>query len=348
MQRFEDMADKSTNILRFNLTSYDLNLKKKKEDHIDEYTINPVQALLEYENVRPGVSGGYFNKDLMETCKRPNYGSVIDTIETENMITVVDKTTNKPKKVFYLINKVTRIEKLTDINAKPAFLHVDFSKRRDATAMGLVRPVYVQLDDEESPNWKIQLEALLKWQPFVGGDGYRREVSYEDVESLIDVFIDNRKVKYLSFDIYNNSATLQKYQNKGIICTEASVTVKSQLKFFTLLKELFVENRLILGKDNVNYSLVVEQLAGLVIHPQTGKITHGVLGKDLSDALANAVYQCYEWMVMKRLINKKAIHKGPAVISSGPGNISKVRSGVNNLNKVKAVTDLNKILKKLR
>lgn len=343
MESFEEMADKSQEILRFNLSTWDLNSGVKKSDYADEYCNNITKALLEYENIRPIGSGGFFDLGLLEGTQYPEYGSVIDTIETDKKVVVEDKETNRKKYIYYLINEVTRLEKLEDLNEKPAFLHVDFSKRRDATALSVARPRLIQLPGEDEPSWKIVIEALLKWQPFLGSDGYRREVLYEDVEKIIDLFIEDRKVKYLSFDTYNNSATLQKYQKKGLICTEASTTNKSQLGYFTLSKELFVREKLVLGKDNPNYGLVLQQLSQLIIHPETGKIKHGAIGKDLADALVNSVFECYNWMVERRLIGIKKPRNNNPVQSLGKQRPSHVTDNVP-INKYKARTNLKNIL----
>lgn len=334
MQVFQDMAEKSTETLRFNVTTFDLNTSKNKEMYADEYAINTKKALLEYENIRSRGAGGFFDETLLEQCRY--YGSVLDTREHDKK--VIYPNNNLP--VYYLINEITRIEKLEDKAMHPAFGHVDFSKRRDATALCICRPHFIE------NIWKINVEALVKWQPFIGADGYRREVLYEDVEKVIDLLIQNRELKYLSFDTYNNSATLQKYQKLGINCVETSTTNSSQLRYFTLTKQLVVEDKLLLPKDGMNTGLLIQQLCQLIIHPETGKIKHGIIGKDLADALVNAVFQCYEYMVLKKLYTDSNGGTKHKIVVPSYNNIS-TRTSLPITSKYNARSNLNRILKKI-
>jgi hypothetical protein len=337
MEAFQEMAERSTETLRFNLTTFDLNTSKTKEEYADEYAINTKKALLEYENIRSKGSGGFYDETLLDACRY--YGSILDTREHDKKI--VYKNGGKDTTVYYLVNDITRIEKLEEAyKLHPAFAHVDFSKRRDATAVCICRPLFVD------NIWKINVEALVKWQPYMGTDGYRREVWYEDVEKVIDLLIDNRELKYLSFDTYNNSATLQKYQKLGINCVEASTTTANQLKYFTLAKQLVIEDKLLLPKDGVNTGLLIQQLCQLIIHPSTGKIKHGIIGKDLADAFVNSIYQCYEYMVGKRLFQAASNFKGNKIVNPKYNAIAN-RTALPITNKYNARSNLNRILKKI-
>lgn len=278
--------------LGFRLRSWDIN-KRPEASRIaceSDYIADRNKAELEYEGIRRKKSGTFITDNMLNKCKIGN--SCIDINEVNRDLTTGGGTR------YYVELDITRLESDKNIES---FIHIDFSTKRDATGLCICHPVLItpQEDEDEEfdigPQWGIQVDGILKWTPYMDQAGYRRVVSYMNIERVLLELCEKRNVKKVTFDCYNSETTIQKLHSLGINTQETAVDRNSQLDYYTTTRDLMTQGLLILPIDSVYISQLQSELTHLIVKPN-GSITHDIRGKDLSDALVNSLFQCYRYM----------------------------------------------------
>jgi len=277
-------AKKDPNTLGFKLTTFQVNLQLIKGVTpviVSDYTTDYVKARREYEGIR-------FSK----------FNTFIDLTNLERSATGVTCIDAIPDKIdikseagerYYAGVKILRLA--TNPNAEElGFIHIDPALKKDSAALALARPI------NRNDKWKISIDALLKWEPHTDENGLRRVVSYIDIENKLDDIIPARHVKRVTFDQWNSAAFIQKLHSKGIDSQQVSCSREMQFAYYTLFRDLLAHDYIILPRDSRWTNDAIIELSELVMKPNK-QIIHPYAGKDLADAIVNAVFQCHQYMV---------------------------------------------------
>jgi hypothetical protein len=282
MERLIDDTKEDPQTFTLRLRTWDLNKlpSVSREASNSEYIKNRIKAELEFEGIRRKASAGFISADL---CQKASIGnSCIDTREID-----INSSNDQGDK-FYVGIESTRIE--SDSMAR-SFIHVDFSVKRDATALAICHAIEL-----EPSRWGIQLDGLIRWKPHIDHQGYQRHVSYENVERLILELAKARGASKITFDQFNSESSIQKLHMLGYATQQMSVTRANQLTYYTTFRDLLTQGLLILPKDSIYIATLITELSEIVIKPN-GQITHDIAGKDMADAAVNAIYACYMDMI---------------------------------------------------
>jgi len=278
IERFLQTAEKDPETIGFKLCTWDIN-KRPESSRLSlnsEYLKDMPRAQLEYEGIRKtNTTSSYISEEFIDKCSRGL--SIIDSKEIE----INDKDR------YYVGQKIIRIE---EERVSPCFIHIDFSVKRDATGLAIAYPYKV--DDR----YLINVGALMKWTPYTDSKGKRRIISYENIEDILIEVSDSRNIVKITFDSFNSASTIQRLYSLGIDTQEVSTSRNSQLDYFTLFRDLLNQELVILPKDSIYSSSFKAELLGLNLN-DNGSITHSQYGKDLSDAVVNSVYQCYNYII---------------------------------------------------
>jgi len=280
---YED-AKKDPNTLGFKLTTFQVNLQLIKGVTpviVSDYTTDYVKARREYEGVRFSKFNTFI--DIIN-LKRSAIGvTCIDAMPHQININ------SEAGERHYAGVKILRLAK----NPNPeelGFIHIDPALKKDSAALALVRPTKV------ADKWRISIDGLLKWEPHTDENGLRRVVSYIDIEERLDDIIPARHVKRVTFDQWNSAAFIQKLHSKGIDSQQVSCSREMQFAYYTLFRDLLAHDYIILPRDSRWSNDAITELSELVMKPNK-QIIHPYAGKDLADAIVNAVYQCHQYMV---------------------------------------------------
>ena len=280
IDRFRKGSFKNPNQISFSLCTWDLNkrLEASRDACNSDYIDNREKAELEYENIRRTSNSAVFPQKLLEDS---SIGfSVIDCVKTE-----LDVETEAGLREYVGLD-ITRIEKESKY---PTFLHIDFATSKDSAGLAFSHPVI------DGSTFKIHVDGLLKWTPYLTPKGTKRLVYYDSIETAILTICQSRNVVAVTFDQWNSQSTIQRLHSLGIRAFQVSCSRSNQLEYFTLTSTLLQQGVLTLPKDNIFLPSLHSEFGNISIQ-QSGSITHGIHGKDLADAVVNSVFQCYKYL----------------------------------------------------
>lgn len=276
-------ANKDPLTLAFKLTTFQINLNIRKETPVivTDYTNDFIKARREYEGIRFTKFNTFI--DIENLNKAATAVSIIDAVPSE-----IDSKTLAGT-AYYAGVEITRIAKNKPEDSL-SFIHIDPALKKDSAALAVARGVLVE------NKWKIQIDALLKWEPHTDNKGIKRIVSFIDIENKIDEICKVRRVGKVTLDQWNSASILQKLQSQGIDAQIASCSRESQFTYFTLFRDLLAHDYIILPKDSLWSNNAITELSELVLKANR-QVIHPTAGKDLADAIVNAVYQCHQHML---------------------------------------------------
>lgn len=282
MERLHESARNDPETLTFRLRTWDLNKLKtvSRESCNSDYLRNRIKAELEYEGIRRKRGAGFIDANLCEESSK--LVTCIDTREVE-----LDQVSNGDTRYYVSV----RIDRLEEQHLSPSYAHIDFSVRRDATALAITRPH--KLSDDR---YAIAVDGIIRWQPFIDNKGNQRAVYYENVEQVLITLAKARNIQLVSFDSFNSESSIQRLHSQGILTKQMSTSRNAQLNYYTLFRDLLSQGLILLPRDSIYTTQLITELSSLIIKPN-GQITHDFAGKDLADSVVNAVYSCYTNMV---------------------------------------------------
>lgn len=280
---YED-AKKDPNTLGFKLTTFQVNLQLIKGVTpviVSDYTTDYVKARREYEGIRFSKFNTFI--DIVNLKRSATGTTCIDAMPHQ-----IDIKTDAGER-HYAGVKILRLAQNTNPE-ELGFIHIDPALKKDSAALALARPTNV------NDKWRISIDALLKWEPHTDENGLRRVVSFIDIEDRLDDIIPARHVKRVTFDQWNSAAFIQKLHSKGIDSQQVSCSREMQFAYYTLFRDLLAHDYIILPRDSRWSNDAITELSELVMKPNK-QIIHPYAGKDLADAIVNAVFQCHQYMV---------------------------------------------------
>lgn len=276
IERFVERSKKDSHSIFFSLRTWDLNLNEavQRKNLESDYNNDYAKAQLEFENIRTKRVNGFISEAQIEKSITGN--SVID-------VTPYDFTygEGETRREYTGLN-IDRLERNKNFDS---FIHIDLSLSGDSTALGLVH--------FDPSNKKICVDGILKWTPERDKKGNKKVVSYVNVEEVLMEIIEQRNIVKVSFDSWNSESTIQRLNLKGIFSEKISSSRTKQLEYYKLFKSLLSQNSIQLPQDCPNTYQLQNELTHLILK-SNGSIQHGVEGKDLSDAVVNAIYQCHK------------------------------------------------------
>jgi hypothetical protein len=95
-----------------------------------------------------------------------------------------------------------------------------------------------------------------------------------------------------------------------------SASRKNQLDYYTTTRDLISQTLVHIPTDSIYTSQLHSELTNLVLKAN-GSIKHGYIGKDLSDAFVNSVYQSYLHLITSGATNLK---DNQSLINVNPSN----------------------------
>lgn len=295
---FED-AKRDPNTLGFKLTTFQVNLQLIKGVTpviVSDYTTDFVKARREYEGVRFSKFNAFI--DLVNLQKSARGISVIDAQPCE-----IDIESKAGIRHYAGVDIIRLAENPDPTNL--SFIHVDPALKKDSAALAIARP------QKEEDKWKIQIDGLLKWEPHTDQKGLKRIVSYIDIEERLDDICPARCVQRVTFDQWNSASFIQKLHSKGIDSQQVSCSREMQFAYYTLFRDLLAHDYIIMPRDSLWTNDAITELSELVLKPNR-QIIHPYAGKDLADAIVNAVYQCHQYMVRVGLNISTGLNTGVA------------------------------------
>ena len=165
IEKFYEQAKEDSSALGFKLTTFQVNLQLKKGVTpviVSDYKQDYVKARLEYEGVRFSKFNSFID---LENLQKAAVGiSAIDAQPTELNIS------SAAGERYYAGVDIIRMATNPD-PSNFSFVHVDPALKKDSAALAIARPQQV------GDMWKIQIDALLKWEPRTDNKGSKRIVS---------------------------------------------------------------------------------------------------------------------------------------------------------------------------
>lgn len=280
-----DIACRHNASLGFRLATWQVNLSPEMSEESlkgsDSYIKDPIMAALEYEGIRAPKHGAFFIPSNVRAAMRGT--SFLDAVQ--NPIDIQGKDLR-----HYVGVEITRMQSEYE---GTSFMHTDYGIKKDSAATAICQ--LVRINDK----WGIKVDGILVWKPYIDRDinnkGIKRIVSFLNVEEVLFSICSNKKVHMCSFDSYQSEYIIQKLHRSGIKTELMSTSIQAQLSYFTLLKNLIDQNLIILPCDSPWSSTLEYELVNLIQKP-SGKIDHPRnSSKDLADAVANAVFNCYNY-----------------------------------------------------
>ena len=289
IERYYRVSRKDPFTLGFRLTTWHLNLSRNVARDspvvVSDYNTDEVKARLEYEGIRVGLSGSFIRADLVEIACRGS--SVVDSAS-------IDIDLSREGEVRRFVgNRILRLESCLS----PSFAHVDYGEKRDAAALAIARSGLL-----EDGRHAIYVDVLMQWMPRLDAEGHRT-VSFINVEEILDRLLKERSVHLLTFDQWQSSASVQRFYALGIKTQVMGSSRNQQITYYSLLNRLLADQLLILPRDSLWTPDLKASLGGLVMLPN-GKLVHPSAPKDLADAVALAVWNCYQWQLQNHLVEK--------------------------------------------
>jgi hypothetical protein len=308
IERLYDVAQRDRSILAFRLRTWDVNLNPNMSEEVikssEDYIKDPLAAAREYEGIRTAKQGSFMIAENVSRCFTGI--SAVDATQIP-----LDMKNEEGEVRHYVGVQITRMEHL---GTGQSFAHCDYGVKKDSAAFAVVRPI--QLPDGK---WAIQVDAIMAWKPYIDRDrnnkGIQRVVSFLNAEEIMLEVCRARKVMKMSFDSYNSEYSIQKLHMAGISTEQMSVSNQAQLLYYSVAKTLIDQELLILPRDSHWSTTAEAEFTNLIQIPSTGRIDHpSNSSKDISDAVVNAVYNCYIHMAKSGLMS--AIAGGVATIGS--------------------------------
>lgn len=292
MERMWDTAQKDPEILAFRLRTWDLNKlpSVSREACNGDYIKNREKAELEFEGIRRRHKSNFITSALVESCLKSR--SCIDS----NEIPIDIQSGNDIR--HYVGIEITRCAE-PSIETQ-SFIHLDFSVKRDATALAIASAKKITDIETGDDKWIVSVDGLLRWKPYLDEKGIKRVVSYQNVEDIIIQLCSKRRVAKVTFDQFNSESSIQRLHSLGISTEQLSCSRNAQLNYYTLFRDLASSDNLYLPKDSIYTNLLITEITELIIKPN-GQIVHNLAGKDTADAVVNAVYSCYQNMIKSGL-----------------------------------------------
>ena len=296
IQQLYNVSRKHPQTLGFRLRTWDINLHKEQREEVlkanEDYVRDPLAAGLEYEGIRYNRQGAYF---IQENVKKSEYGlSSIDAVSE-----ALDFENDQGDTRHYVSVNITRLEQ-----AHPSiqsFLHCDYGIKKDSAAVATCRPITL-----EDGRLGIIVDGYLLWKPYVStnsnNEAVHRIVSFMDVETKLLQVSKTRRVKTASFDSFQSQSSIQKLHAHGIHTIEMSTSNANQLLYYGVTKKLIDQGLLVLPRDSTWSPKAMQDLLGIIQLPN-GKITHDATEKDIPDAIANAVFNCYQYLIQSGKLN---------------------------------------------
>lgn len=285
IERLRNLAEKDPTILAFNFRTWDLNPNMSRTDPIvvSAYAKDPIHAQLEWEGIRSKGRGNYLSEQVVKPLELG--ATALDAREEDVEVTAQGVTR------YYVGLKVNRIEPLYEAS----FAHVDFGLKRDAAAFSMCHAVNLG-----EGLWGVQVDAYLRWAPRMDKHiGAIRMVSFMNIEETLLEIHKYRPFQLITFDQYNSAGSIQRLHSQGILTEEVGVSNNFQFLCYDTTKDLATNGLLVLPKDSIWTPDARNELTNIEIKEsgEKHKVTHGVAGKDLADAIVNSVYQCYQHLV---------------------------------------------------
>ena len=295
IEKLYELAERSPDSLGFRLKTWQVNLNPNNSEYnikaSDDYTRDPITAATEYEGTRVSKRSAFF--DTNNVLSAFTGVSVCDARQIP-----IDITNSQGEIRNYTGIQIDRISH----SNVTSFAHCDYGIRKDGAAFALASPHEI-----EAGRWGISVDILLLWNPYTeqsrSNKAVKRIVSFINCE---DVFLDIAKYRNIvkfSFDSFQSENTIQKLHVQGISTCTMSTANNEQLKYYTTTKTLLDHNLLILPRDS-NWTNTGKVDLSNIIQLPNGKITHtSNYGKDIPDAIVNAVYNCYLYMIQTGKLN---------------------------------------------
>jgi hypothetical protein len=332
IEQMYEIALKNPSSLAFKLTTFHVNLSLKKgvtEFIKSEYLNDFIKARREFEGIRFTKFNTFIEIENLNKAARSV--SVIDSVPCQ-----IDTKTAAGMQ-HYAGLTIQRIAP-NQINDELSFIHVDPALKKDSAALAIARPI------KEDGKWKIQIDALLKWEPHTDNEGNKRVVSFIDIEEKLVDISKIRKVSKITFDSWNSAGIIQKLNSLGIDAQQVSCSREMQFTYYTLFRDLLAHDYIVLPRDNMWTDNAITELSELVLKANR-QIIHPTAGKDLADAIVNAVYQCNQYMIKTGMNMQHGLHTG-VIKSTGLAPLKKITISKFNTNNLKIGSAIDKLYNK--
>lgn len=327
-----NLALKNPSSLAFKLTTFQVNLSLKKgitEVVKSDYLNNFIKARREYEGIRFTKFNTFIEIENLNKASRSV--SVIDAIPSQ----IDTDTPGGPK--HYAGLEIQRITP-NQISDSLSFIHVDPALKKDSAALAIARPI------QEGGKWKIQIDALLKWEPHTDNKGNKRVVSFIDIEEKLIQISKIRRTGKITFDQWQSQSIIQKLNSLGIDAQQVSCSREMQFTYYTLFRDLLAHDYIVLPRDNAWTDNAITELSELVLKANR-QIIHPTAGKDLADAIVNAVYQCNQYMIKSGFNLSTGLNTG-IIQSQGLEPLRKITVSKFSTNNIKIGSAIDKLYKK--
>lgn len=303
MVRYKE-AKKEKKTYRVRAATWKWNIKRTKQDFIDDYLKNPEEAKRIFECLGKTGEGGYFKyKDRIQESVNPNRVNPI----VEDVIWTTD------------ILKLTFKDFFIPIKFQPYFVHIDLAKGKesgDYCGVAIGHPVrntnikldtnYVDelrkvegIDFKLMPNQKqvsVVIDLVLQLRARPG-----QEIIFDEIREFLHGL---KKVGYnirmVTFDGWQSADSIQILQKIGI--KAELLSTDRNTKAYDTLKEQMYKGLL----DIYEHPIFIRECEEL-IRKNNNKVDHPQLSyrrsveegrkqgsKDVSDAVAGCTYNCIE------------------------------------------------------
>lgn len=267
--------------LGFKLTTFQVNLDLVKgvtPSVVSDYTTDYVKARREYEGVRFNKFNSFIDKTRLE--KAANSTSCLDATPIPIDIGEGDSVR---KYAGVHINRLATPTSLDEIS----FIHIDPALKKDSAGLAITTPIKVENEDgTNNPKWKIRIDGLVKWEPHTDDKGFKRIVSFLNIEDILNELIDKRNIKRVTFDQWNCLQENTKVWNK-INSNWVLTPVRNLSRGDIVLSREGKENKVVSTKkvETVNTIKITTknnyQLEGTFNHPILNKENNFVELQDL-------------------------------------------------------------------
>ena len=270
----------------FKLTTFQVNLdliKGVTPSVVQDYETDFVKARREFEGIRFNKFNSFIDKTRLE--KATTGSSCLDA--TPSPIDIGEGE-NVRKYAGVQINRLAKQKNTEELS----FVHIDPALKKDSAGLAIATPVKT----EDDGKWKIRLDGFIKWEPHTDERGFKRIVSFLNIETILDQLIEKRNIRRITFDQYNSESFIQRLHSMGIDSQQVSCTRDAQFSYYMLFRDLLNHDYIILPKDSLWTGDVITELSELILKPNK-QIIHPYAGKDMADAVVNAVFQAHQYMI---------------------------------------------------